>query len=68
VAVALDRTMMTPAQTARLLVWVIPSLVVFGFLVHFLGVGTTTEEIVVVGLVIIALICFLVWLRKKQSE
>jgi len=61
--------MMTTTQTGRLVVWVIAGLVVVGVLLYFFGpVEMRTDEIIVVSLVILGLICFLVWLRWRGGN
>ena len=60
--------MMTVAQTARLLLWVIAGLILLGVLLYFFGpTALRTDEAIVIGLMIIALI----WLHtrlRQQSE
>jgi hypothetical protein len=61
--------MMTTTQTGRLVVWVIAGLIVVGILLYFFGpVEMRTDEIIVVSLVILGLICFLVWLRWRGGN
>lgn len=61
--------MMTTTQTARLVVWVIAGLIVVGILLYFFGpMEMRTDEIIVVSLVILGLICFLVWLRWRGGN
>ena len=61
--------MMTMTQTSRLLAWVIAGLIVVGILLYFFGpVEMRTDEIIVVSLVILGLICFLVWLRWRGGN
>jgi hypothetical protein len=58
--------MMTVMQTTRLLSWVIAGLVVFGILLYFFGpTALRTDEIIIIGLLIIGLIWFQVWLRRR---
>jgi len=58
--------MMTVKQTSQLLVWVVVGLVLVEILLYFFGpTGLRTDEIVVVGIVIFALICFRIWLRWR---
>jgi hypothetical protein len=60
--------MMTVTQTVRLLRWVIAGLILLGVLLYFLGpVALRTDEMIVVGLMIVVLIWLQVWLRR-QSE
>jgi len=60
---------MTMTQTTRLLAWVIAGLIVVGILLYFFGpVEMRTDEIIVVSLVILTLICFLVWLRWRGGN
>jgi len=59
--------MMTVAQTGRLVPWTIAALIVIGILLHFFGPAQLeTDELIVLGLVIVALIGFRVWLRRSQ--
>jgi F0F1-type ATP synthase assembly protein I len=61
-----DMPMMTVMQTTRLLSWVIAGLVVFGILLYFFGpTALRTDEIIIIGLLIIGLIWFQVWLRRR---
>jgi hypothetical protein len=56
--------MMTVTQTARLLRWVIAGLILLGVLLYLLGpAALRTDEIIVVGLMIVVLIWLQVWLR-----
>jgi len=56
--------MMTVTQSARLLRWVIAGLILLGVLLYFLGpAALRTDEIIVVGLMIVVLIWLQVWLR-----
>jgi hypothetical protein len=59
--------MMTVAQTSRLLPWTIAGLVVLGILLHFFGPAELeTDELIVIGLLILVLIVFRVWLRRSD--
>jgi len=56
--------MITVTQTTRLIGWVILGLIIVGVLLYFLGpAALRIDEIIAIGLVIVALICFLIWLR-----
>jgi hypothetical protein len=58
--------MMTVTQTTRLLAWVIVGLIVLGILLYLFGpAALRTDELIVIGLLIIALIWFQVWLRRR---
>ena len=58
--------MMTVIQTTRLIVWVIVGLIVLGILLYFFGPeALRDDELIVIGLLIIGLIWFQVWLRRR---
>jgi hypothetical protein len=58
--------MMTVTQTTRLIAWVIVGLIVLGILLYLFGPATLrTDELIVIGLLIIGLIWFQVWLRRR---
>jgi len=58
--------MMTVTQTTRLLAWAIVGLIVLGILLYLFGpAALRTDELIVIGLLIIALIWFQVWLRRR---
>jgi len=58
--------MMTVMQTTRLMTWVIVGLVVLANLLYWFGPTTLrTYELVIIGLLIIGLIWFQVWLRRR---
>ena len=58
--------MMTVTQTTRLIAWVIIGLIVLGILLYFFGpAALRTDELIVIGLLIIGLIWFQVWLRRR---
>jgi hypothetical protein len=58
--------MMTVIQTTRLIVWVIVGLIVLGILLYFFGpTALRDDELIVIGLLIIGLIWFQVWLRRR---
>ena len=62
------QTMMTMRQTTRLITCVIVGLVVLANLLYWFGPATLrTEELVVIGLLIIGLISFQVWLRRRGA-
>ena len=59
-------TVMTVTQTTRLLAWVIAGLIVLGVLLYLFGpAALRTDEVIVIGLLIIGLIWFQVWLRRR---
>ena len=54
-------------QTTRLITWVIVGLIVLANLLYWFGPSTLrTDELVVIGLLIIGLICFQLWLRRQS--
>jgi hypothetical protein len=58
--------MMTVTQTTRLIAWAIVALIVVGILLYFFGPATLrTDELIVFGLLILALICFRTWLGRR---
>jgi len=58
---------MMTRQTSRLIDWAIVGLVVLGVLLHFFGPAELqTDELIVIGLLILALIVFRVWLRRSE--
>jgi hypothetical protein len=58
--------MMTVTQTTRLIAWVIAGLIVVGiFLYSFGPAALRTDELIIIGLLIIGLIWFQVWLRRR---
>jgi hypothetical protein len=61
--------MMTVTQTPRLLAWVIVGLIVLGILLYLFGAAALrTDELIVIGLLIIGLIWFQVWLRRRGER
>jgi hypothetical protein len=60
--------MMTATQTTRLIAWVIVGLIVLGILLYLFGPAELrTDELIVIGLLIIGLIWFQVWLRRRGA-
>jgi hypothetical protein len=58
--------MMTVTQTTRLIAWVIAGLIAVGILLYSFGpAALRTDELVIIGLLIIGLIWFQVWLRRR---
>ena len=58
--------MMTLTQTNRLLAWVIVGLIVLAILLYLFGpAALRTDGLIVIGLLIIGLIWFQVWLRRR---
>ena len=56
--------MLTVAQTARLLRWVIAGLILLGVLLYLFGPAVLrTDEAIVIGLMIVGLIWLQFWLR-----
>jgi hypothetical protein len=59
--------MMTMMQTTRLITWVIVGLVVLANILYWFGPAMLrTEELVVIGLLIIGLVWLQVWLRRRS--
>jgi len=57
---------MTVTQTTRLLAWVIVGLIVLGIVLYLFGpAALRTDELIIIGLLIIGLIWFQVWLRRR---
>jgi hypothetical protein len=58
--------MMTVTQTTRLIAWVIAGLILLGILLYLFGpAALRNDELIVIGLLIIGLIWFQVWLRRR---
>jgi len=58
--------MMMVTQTTCLIAWVIVGLIVLGILLYLFGpAALRTDELNVIGLLIIGLIWFQVWLRRR---
>ena len=58
--------MMNVTRTSRLIAWLIVGLIVLGILLYLFGpAALRTDELVVIGLLIIGLIWFQVWLRRR---
>jgi hypothetical protein len=56
---------MTVTQTSRLIAWVILGLILLGIILYLFGpAALRTDELIVIGLLIIGLIWFQVWLRR----
>jgi hypothetical protein len=61
-------TMMTVTQTTRLLAWLIVGLIVLGIVLYLFGpAALRTDELIIIGLLIIGLIWFHVWLRRRAE-
>jgi hypothetical protein len=59
--------MMTVMQTTRLITWVIIGLVVLANVLYWFGpAALRTYELVIIGLMIMGLIWFQVWLRRRH--
>ncbi len=59
--------MMTAAQTSRFVPWTVLALIIVAFLLHFFGPAELeTDELIVVGVLIVALIGFRVGLRQSE--
>ena len=60
--------MMTVTETARLLRWVIAGLILLGVLLYIFGpAALRTDEVIVIGLMIAALIWLQVRLRRHSE-
>jgi len=60
--------MMTVTQSARLITWVIVGLIVLGVVLYLFGPAELrTDEAIIIGLLIVALIWFQVWLRRRAE-
>jgi hypothetical protein len=58
--------MLTAMQIARRIPWLIMGLILAGGLLHFFGPAELeTAEMIVIGALIIGLIWFQVWLRRR---
>ena len=58
--------MMTVTQTTRLLAWVIAGLILVGILLYSFGpAALRTDELIIIGLLVLGLIWFQVWLRRR---
>jgi len=62
-----DQPLMTVTQTTRLIAWVIVGLIVLGILLFLFGpAALRTDEMIIIGVLIIGLIWFQVWLRRRS--
>jgi len=53
-------------QIARRIPWLIMGLILLGGLLHFFGPAELeSDQLIVIGALIVALICFQVWLRRR---
>jgi hypothetical protein len=60
--------MMTVTQSARLITWVIVGLIVLGIVLYLFGPAELrTDEAIIIGLLILGLIWFQVWLRRRAE-
>jgi cytochrome b len=58
--------MTTVKQTTRLIAWVIAGLIMTGILLYSFGpAALRTDEVVVIGLLVLGLIWFQAWLRRR---
>src|SRR5262249_57415942 len=63
-----EAPMMTVTQTTRLLAWVIVGLIVLCILLYLFGPASLlTDALIIIGLLIIGLIWFQVWLRRRAQ-
>ena len=61
-----ELAMLTVMQIARRIPWVIMGLIQAGGLLHFFGPAELErDELIVIGALIVGLICFQVWLRRR---
>ena len=61
-----ELAMLTVMQIARRIPWVIMGLILAGGLLHFFGPAELErDELIVIGALIVGLICFQVWLRRR---
>ena len=59
--------MLTVRQIARRIPWLIMGLILVGALLHFFGPAELErDELIVIGLLILVLIVFRVWLRRSE--
>jgi len=59
--------MMTVTQAIWLLGWVIAGLILLGILLYFFGpTALRTDEVIIIGLMVVGLIGFQVWLRRGE--
>jgi hypothetical protein len=59
--------MMSVSQTGRLVPWTVAALAIAALLLHFFGPAELeTDELIVIGVLILALIGFRVWLRQSE--
>ena len=59
--------MQTMKQATRLIPWVIVGLIALGVLLHFFGpAALETDELIVIGLLILVLVVFRVWLHVRE--
>jgi hypothetical protein len=64
----LVKIMMTVTQTTPLFPWVIVGLIVLGILSCLFGpAALRTDELVIIGLLIVGLASFRVWLRRRGA-
>jgi hypothetical protein len=60
-----ELAMLTVTQIARRIPWLIMGLILVGGLFHLFGPAEMERgELIVIGALIVALICFQVWLRR----
>jgi hypothetical protein len=58
--------MMTLTQSTQLIGWVVAGLILLGILLYFFGpAALRTDEMIVIGLMIVVLVGFQVWLRRR---
>jgi hypothetical protein len=58
--------MLTAMQIARRIPWLVMGLILVAGLLHFFGPAELErDELIVIGALIVGLICFQVWLRRR---
>ena len=58
--------MLTVMQIARRIPWIVMGLILAAGLLHFFGPAELERaELIVIGALIVGLICFQVWLRRR---
>lgn len=59
--------MMTAVQTGRFVPWTVVVLFIIAILLHFFGPAELeTDELIVIGALIVALLGFRIWLRHSE--
>jgi hypothetical protein len=59
--------MMTARQTGRFIPWTVVALIVVAIVLHFFGPAELeADELIVIGVLIVTLIGFRIWLRRSE--